>query len=120
MLGANGKEYGVKLYCVEGFSEDDDDSAYSAMMEQMLAVFSAFYSKNLSSETKRGKRQRAINGEFNGSIAPLGYVLVTQSQATLERPSGIYVEPRAAAIVRRAFRLYSTGSICGEIGTVQG
>ena len=41
-------------------------------MEQMLAVFSAFYSKNLSSETKRGKRQRVMNGEFNGSVPPLG------------------------------------------------
>ena len=63
-------EYGLKLYCVEGFSEDENDSPYSAMMEQMLAVFSAFYSKNLSSETKRGKRHRAMNGEFNGSIPP--------------------------------------------------
>lgn len=39
------QEYRLKLYCVEGFSEDDDDSPYSAMMEQLLAVFSAFYSK---------------------------------------------------------------------------
>ncbi len=39
-------EYKVKLYCVEGFSEDDDSSPYTAMMEQMLAVFAAFYSKN--------------------------------------------------------------------------
>jgi hypothetical protein len=60
-------EYNLKLFCVEGFSEDDDDSPYTAMMEQMLAVFSAFYSKNLSSETKRGKYQRVVNGQFNGS-----------------------------------------------------
>ncbi len=101
-------EYGLKLHCVEGFSEDDDDSPFSALMEQMLAVWSAFYSKNLSNETKRGKRQRAINGDFNGSIAPLGYTLVTNAQALPERPAGLYVEPRAAAIVRRAFKLYST------------
>ena len=67
------QEYNLKLYCVEGFSEDEDDSPYTAMMEQMLAVFSAFYSRNLSSETKRGKRQRAINGHYNGSVGPLGY-----------------------------------------------
>lgn len=52
------QEYGLKLHCVEGFSEDEDNSPYSAMMEQMLAIFSAFYSQNLSSETKRGKYQR--------------------------------------------------------------
>ena len=102
-------EYGLKLYCVEGFSEDDDDSPYSAMMEQMLAVFSAFYSKNLSSETKRGKRQRAINGGFNGSQAPLGYDLVTADQATEERPTGLYVNCRPAALVRRAFKMHASG-----------
>ena len=103
------QEYNLKLYCVEGFSEDDDDSPYSAMMEQLLAVFSAFYSKNLSNETKRGKYQRAINGEFNGSVPPIGYHLVTKAAATLELPSGLYIVPRIAAIVRRAFRLYATG-----------
>lgn len=102
-------EYGLRLYCVEGFSEDEDDSPYTAMMEQMLAVFSAFYSKNLSSETKRGKRQRVLKGEFNGSIPPLGYDLVTLTEGTDERPAGLYVNPRLAAIVRRAFRMYATG-----------
>ena len=102
-------EYGLKLYCVEGFSEDEDDSPYSALMEQMLAVFSAFYSRNLSNETKRGKRQRALNGEYNGSVAPLGYDLVTKAQATEARPAGLHVNLREAVIVRRAYRLYSTG-----------
>lgn len=103
-------EYGLKLYCVEGFSEDDDSSPYSALMEQMLAVFSAFYSKNLSSETKRGKRQRALKGEFNGSVPPLGYDLVTAEQATANRPAGLYVNCRQAALVRRAFRMHASGS----------
>ena len=103
-------EYGLKLYCVEGFSEDEDSSPYSALMEQMLAVFSAFYSKNLSSETKRGKRQRAIKGEFNGSKPPLGYELVTLKEATEEHPVGLYLQARQAALVRRAFRLYATGA----------
>jgi len=103
-------EYGLKLYCVEGFSEDEDDSPYSALMEQMLAVFSAFYSRNLSSETKRGKRQRAITGEFNGSAPPLGYDLVTLANTTPELPPGLHINLRQAAIVRRAFRLYATGN----------
>ncbi|MCA9946246.1 MAG: recombinase family protein [Ardenticatenaceae bacterium] len=103
------QEYGLKLHCVEGFSEDEDNSPYSAMMEQMLAIFSAFYSQNLSSETKRGKYQRASRGEFNGSVPPLGYVLVKASDATAERPAGLYIILRIAAVVRRAFKLYATG-----------
>ncbi len=104
------KQYDLKLYCVEGFSEDDDNSAYSAMMEQMLAVIAAFYSRNLSSETKRGKQQRAMRGDFNGSKPPLGYDLVTLKDATEMRPSGLYINPRQAALVRRAFRKHATGA----------
>ncbi len=103
------KQYDLKLHCVEGYSEDDDNSAYGAMMEQMLAVFSAFYSKNLSTETKRGKHQRAVRGEYNGSIPPLGYDLVTAREATEARPYGLYVNLRQAALVRRAFKLYASG-----------
>jgi site-specific DNA recombinase len=110
------REYGLKLHCVEGFSEDDDNSPYAAMMEQMLAVFSAFYSRNLSSDTKRAKKQRAVRGDFNGSSAPIGYVLVMLAEATEERPAGLYIVLRVAAIVRRAFRLYATGKYSdGEI-----
>ncbi len=103
-------EYGLKLYCVEGVSEDDDNSSYGAMMEQMLAVFSAFYSRNLSSETKRGKRQRTLNGEFNGSVAPLGYFLVAVAETITNLPAGLHIDMRAAALVRRAFRMYATGN----------
>jgi site-specific DNA recombinase len=103
------REYGLKLFCVEGFSEDDDDGPYAAMMEQMLAVWSAFYSRNLSTETKRAKRQRAVRGEFNGSNPPIGYDLVLVSEGTEERPAGLHINPRQAAIVRRAFYMYLTG-----------
>lgn len=102
-------EYSLKLFCVEGFSEDEDNSPYTALMEQMLAIFSSFYSQNLSSETKRGKYQRASRGEFNGSIPPLGYELVKVSEATAERPAGLYIVLRIAAVVRRAFKRYATG-----------
>ena len=103
------REYGLKLFCVEGFSEDDEDAGpYGAMMEQLLAVFSAFYSRNLSTEAKRAKRQRAIRGEFNGSVPPIGYDLVRVADGTEDRPAGLHINPRQAAIVRRAFMMYST------------
>ncbi len=103
------KDYKLKIYCVQGVSEDDDNSPQSAAMEQMFGVFSAFYSRNLSSETKRGKRERAIKGEFNGSVPPIGYYLVKMSKEYPASPSGIFIFPRVAAIVRRAFKLYSNG-----------
>jgi len=102
-------EYGLKLFCVEGVSQDDDDSPYSSLVEQMIAVFAAFYSRNLSTDTKRAKRGRAMRGEFNGSVAPLGYTLVTKSEATASRPAGLYVDPEVAPLVVEAFRKYATG-----------
>jgi DNA invertase Pin-like site-specific DNA recombinase len=104
------REYGLKLYCVEGFSEDDDDGPYGGLLEQIFGIFSAFYSKNLSTETKRAKRQRAIRGEFNGSRPPTGYILVTVKLATADRPAGLYIDPAVAAVVLHAFELYSTGT----------
>lgn len=110
-------EYKIRLYCVEGFSEDDDGSFHPAMMEQMLAVFSAFYSQNLGNEISRANRYRHATGKFNGSKPPFGYILATERvskrpncvQASAEMPPGLYVDPRAAALVRRAFKLYATG-----------
>jgi hypothetical protein len=111
------REYGVKLFCVEGFSEDDDDSPYTAMMEQMMGIIASFYSRNLSSEVRRGIVYRHERGLFHGDRGPLGYILATEKtpkrhravKATDEMPPGLHVVPREAAIVRRAFRLYATG-----------
>ena len=75
----------------------------------MIAVFAAFYSRNLSSDTKRAKLARAMRGEFNGSVAPFGYELVTHKAATPERPRGLYPTPELAGVVVRAFECYATG-----------
>ncbi|NDJ35741.1 MAG: recombinase family protein, partial [Chloroflexi bacterium] len=102
-------QYGLKLYCVEGVSADDDDSPYTTMVEQMIAVFASFYSQNLSSDTKRAKRERAARGEYNGSHTPLGYRLVTKKQASATCPAGLHVDPETAPLVQEAFRRYASG-----------
>jgi site-specific DNA recombinase len=110
-------EYKIKLHCVEGYSEDDDDSPYTAMMEQFLSVFAAFYSRNLSSEVKRANQHRHANGKFNGGLPPLGYYMLTEKkpkhrrcfQAQPGQEPGLYIHPREAAIVRRAFKMYAEG-----------
>lgn len=109
-------EYQLKLFCVEGFSQDEDNDPQHALMEQMLAVFYAFYSQNLSHDTKRGKRHRAMTGEFNGSIPPLGYILITRKEATVDRPAGLYIDQPTADLVRLSFERYATGNYSdGEI-----
>ncbi len=103
-------QYELKLYCVEGVSSDDDDSPYTTLVEQMIAVFSSFYSQNLSSDTKRAKRARAMRGEYNGSVPPIGYTLVTKARAAEEIPAGLHVDPGLAPIVAQAFELYAVGN----------
>lgn len=102
-------QYGLKLFCVEGVSSDDDDSPYTTLVEQMIAVFASFYSQNLSSDAKRAKRGRVMRGEYNGSVAPLGYILVTNGQATPERPAGLYADEEVAPLIVEAFRRYASG-----------
>ncbi len=102
-------QYELKLFCVEGVSSDDDDSPYTTLVEQMIAVFSSFYSQNLCTDTKRAKRARAMRGEFNGSVAPLGYALVKKNEATADRPAGLRVDPDVAPVVAQAFERYATG-----------
>lgn len=103
-------QFGLKLYCVEGVSSDDDDSPYSTLVEQMLAVFSSFYSMNLSSDTKRAKRGRALRGEFNGSYAPIGYNLITKARANDNRPAGLHIDCDVAPVVAEAFNRYASGT----------
>ncbi len=94
---------------MEGGSADDDGSVASWLNEQIYGVFSALYSMNLSVDTKRSKHHRATQGQYNGSIAPLGYDLVTEKLSTPSRPAGLYINLREVALVRRAFRLSATG-----------
>jgi site-specific DNA recombinase len=109
---------GLKLYCVEGVSEDDDESPYSALVEQMIAVFAAFYSRNLSSDTKRAKRARAQRGEYNGSVPPLGYRLVRKSQATEEQPTPTRSLHRSSPRLSSATPPASTATLISPTGSM--
>jgi site-specific DNA recombinase len=64
------REYGIKLFAVEGISEDEDE--YMGMFfEAMTEVWGELYSRNLSRETKKGKSEKAHQGRHN-NIAPFG------------------------------------------------
>lgn len=68
----------------------------------MLAVFAQWYIDNLSAETKKGKKQRALKGLYNGRL-PFGYV---------KDESGVaQVVPEEAEIIRRAYDAYSLGNV---------
>lgn len=59
------------------YAEQNIDSSRSGqLMEGMLVLMAADYSRNLRDETKKGMDRNARHGKFNGGIAPLGFDIV--------------------------------------------
>ena len=51
----------------------------------LLAAFAQYYIDNLRAETKKGKRERALKGLYNG-IVPFGYQAVSKEQGGIPTP----------------------------------
>jgi DNA invertase Pin-like site-specific DNA recombinase len=67
----------------------------------IMAAFAQWYSENLSRETIKGKKERALSGKYNG-VLPFGYVKDERGEAV--------IEPHEAEGVRIAFEAYATGN----------
>lgn len=95
------RRYGVRLqYVVERV----DDSPQGLFMENVMASMAQFESMNLSEETKKGMRERVLQGGWPHR-PPRGYVTVPG------RPhSSIAIHPRLGPLMKAAFELYATGT----------
>lgn len=87
-----------------------DASPEGQMMEGVLVSMAAYYSRNLSKETKKGLNENAYKAQFNGGTAPLGFRIVDKHYE---------IEPLEAEAVRLIFKLYLAGysyiRICREL-----
>lgn len=87
-----------------------DASPEGQMMEGVLVSMAAYYSRNLSKETKKGLNENAYKAQFNGGTAPLGFRIVDKHYE---------IEPIEAEAVRLIFKLYLAGysyiRICREL-----
>lgn len=68
---------------------------------EILGVFAAQYSRELSDKVNAGFKSKLLRGEYL-SQAPLGY---------LNTPNGLVPDSVRAPYIQEAFRLYSTGDI---------
>jgi DNA invertase Pin-like site-specific DNA recombinase len=57
-------DYGIKVLSVTEPSEDSD-GAIGALIEGIMESVADWYSRNLSNETTKGKRERALQGYHN-------------------------------------------------------
>ena len=93
---------------VVSITEHADDSPTGKLMEAIIESVDEFYSENLAQEVLRGMREAASRGFWIAPKAPYGYRKVYVQDGAKKRPR-LEIEPGAAAIVQRMFRMAESG-----------
>lgn len=87
--------------------ENISDDASGVLMESVLEGMAEYYSKELSQKVKRGLSINASKHLYNGGSIPLGFAVDADKR--------FQVNPQAAIIVRKIFKMYIDGSTMAEI-----
>jgi site-specific DNA recombinase len=88
-------------------SEQIDETPAGTLMHGIVASFAEFYSKNLSTEAKKGLEEKVRRGGTPG-VAPIGYLNTSRRIDGIEVKSVVVDETRAPHI-KWAFAQYATG-----------
>jgi DNA invertase Pin-like site-specific DNA recombinase len=102
---------------VISINEPIDDTAAGKLLEGVIEVIDEFYSANLAQDTKRGMKENANRGFFNGGIVPFGYKKVKVSAGNTQKTQLVPDEVEAP-IVKRAFQMALEGKGGKEIARV--
>ena len=87
---------------VVSINEHIEDSPSGRLMEGIIEVIDEFYSSNLGQDIKRGMRENASRGFFNGSRTPFGYIRKKIKDGDKERNS-LEPDPKLVPIILRIF-----------------
>ncbi len=88
-------------------SEQVDETPAGSLMHGIVASFAEFYSKNLSTEARKGLEEKVRRGGTPG-WAPIGYINIAQRIDGVEVKSVVVDEDKAPHI-QWAFQQYATG-----------
>jgi site-specific DNA recombinase len=104
----------VRLLAVE---QPVDDSPEGILTKNTLINLAAYFSQNLSRETKKGLKENALKGLHCGGIPPLGYdVVPDEGNRKNNRESKKYiVNEQEAKIVKLIFEMKAAGAGYFEI-----
>ena len=97
------RKNGVRLISVK---ENISDGPEGIILESMIEGMAEYYSANLSQNVKRGFRENALKGKWNGGSIPLGYKVVDHRLA---------IDEESAPIVRLMFEMYADGKTAKEV-----
>ena len=97
------RKNGVRLISVK---ENISDGPEGIILESMIEGMAEYYSANLSQNVKRGFRENALKGKWNGGAIPLGYKVVDHR---------LMIDEETAPIVRLIFDMCAGGKTAKEI-----
>jgi len=96
-----------------------DDSPSGKLLEGVIESIDEFYSENLGQDIRRGMRENASRGFFNGSRPPYGFRKIKVKDGDRER-NKLEPEPEdstSVQIVQRIFNMASRDIGCKDIAT---
>jgi site-specific DNA recombinase len=111
------KGKGIKVISI---NEPLDDSPSGQLLEGVIESMDEFYSASLGQDVKRGMRENAGRGFFNGSRPPYGFhkVAAQESAKTRYRLAPDPDDSVAVKVVRRMFAMALQEVGCKEIAKV--
>lgn len=99
---------------VVSMNEQIDDTPAGQLFEGMIEVIDEFYSANLAQDTKRGMRENASRGFYNGGYAPMGYKREKVRIGTANK-NRLVVDQEHSPTVKRIFEMAIAGKGAKEI-----
>ncbi len=93
------QDYGIKVFSVTEPSEDSD-GAIGALIEGIMESVADWYSRNLATETRKGKREKARQG-YHNNRPPFGFD---------KTKKGVLIPNEDELVgLGKAFEMYATG-----------
>lgn len=100
------RKHGIQVISI---NEPVEDSPTGRMLEGMIEVIDEFYSANLAQDVLRGMREAASRGYWVSATTPFGYRRIKVHDSGRQRVK-LEIEPAAAPIVQRMFRLAASST----------
>jgi site-specific DNA recombinase len=108
------RDRGIKLISI---NEPLEDSPSGHLLEGVIETIDEFYSENLGEDVKRGMRENAGRGFFNGSWPPYGFhkIDVVDGDKTRHKLEPDAGDSASLQVIQLIFSLASKGMGCKEI-----
>jgi site-specific DNA recombinase len=97
---------GVRLVSI---TQEMGDDPMHVMMQQIMALFDEYQSKEYAKHVLRALKANARQGFWNGSLPPIGYRVVAAEQRGAKVKKKLEIDPLHAETVRLVYRLALEG-----------